>query len=560
VGRISRLTVTNFRSIKEPVELEFPRNAPLVLLGPNNSGKSSIVRALELIAGETWPNSFDPDDHDFHCRDKSNVPISISLDLEAVFHYDKYKATRQQVVGLTLSYSPDSGSSFRMAFSDGVDSPYVTKEVRAQCPCIVVGADRRLSYQLSYASKYTFLAKLMRQFHRALTAEEERVEALKKRFGEIKHLFQGVEPFKMFAAELQRQVDDFSSNIEYRLGVDFSAYDPSNYFHALRVLPEQGGQVRTFEELGTGQEQILALSFAYAYAKAFHGQGDEGLILVIEEPEAHLHPLAQRWVGRKIYELAKEGVQVVITTHSPAFVDVENLEALALVSKQDMATTATQLTKTMLAEHCQATGATKAEPESILPFYAVTATEEILSGLFARKIVLVEGPTEALALPVYFTRTGLNPTKEGIAFIPVHGVGNLAKWWRFFSAYHIPTYVVFDNDSKEDAKGERREDLLLALGIPRHKWSGVMRSDKWVILDHFAVFGNNFEECLRTHFGQTYDRLEQEAQKQFGLTASQSKPLIARYVAEKMTHRRGEDWKGWTRIRTMASAVRSLTR
>jgi putative ATP-dependent endonuclease of the OLD family len=37
--------------------------------------------------------------------------------------------------------------------------------------------------------------------------------------------------------------------------------------------------------------------------------------------------------------------------------------------------------------------------DTIGPFYAAGATTEIVSGLFARRCVLVEGPTEALALP-----------------------------------------------------------------------------------------------------------------------------------------------------------------
>jgi putative ATP-dependent endonuclease of OLD family len=360
-----------------------------------------------------------------------------------------------------------------------------------------------------------------------------RVQELSEKFEDIKNLFCGVEQFAAFVNELQTQVAELSGNLEHALSVDFSAYDPSRPFHAMRVFPYQEGEVRTFEELGTGQEQILALSFAYAYAKAFHGQG-EGLLLVIEEPEAHLHPLAQRWVGRKIYELAKEGIQVVVTTHSPAFLDVEHLEGIILVRKESGATTVTQLTKGDLSEYCQQTGAFKADADSILPFYAAAATEEILSGLFARQIVLVEGPTEALALPVYFERLGLNPTKEGVAFIAVHGVGNLAKWWRFFTAYEIPTYVIFDNDAKDDKEGTKRADVLTALEYPQHKQGEVLDSHKWYVTQKFAVLGVNFEETMRRCFGEAYSDLEQEALDTFELSMNQSKPLVARFVASRI--------------------------
>jgi putative ATP-dependent endonuclease of OLD family len=232
-----------------------------------------------------------------------------------------------------------------MRLADGEESSWVSNEVRDQCFCIVVGADRRLSYQLSYSSKYTFLSRLMRRFHEALTEDSDRVDGLRGAFEEIKAIFEGVGPFALFASELQRQVGELSGNLEYGLSVDFSAYDPSNYFHALRLMPYERNSALSFAELGTGQEQILAISFAYAYAKAFHGQAGN-LVLVVEEPEAHLHPLAQQWMAKKINEAASEGVQVVVTTHSPAFLDVLKLDGFAVLRKAAGSTHVIQASRT----------------------------------------------------------------------------------------------------------------------------------------------------------------------------------------------------------------------
>ncbi|MGB9619585.1 MAG: TOPRIM nucleotidyl transferase/hydrolase domain-containing protein [Armatimonadota bacterium] len=63
------------------------------------------------------------------------------------------------------------------------------------------------------------------------------------------------------------------------------------------------------------------------------------------------------------------------------------------------------------------------------------------SGFFARPVVLVEGSTEALALPVLLAKRGLEVEKEGIALISVGGKGNLAKWYRLYRAYEIPCYT-----------------------------------------------------------------------------------------------------------------------
>jgi energy-coupling factor transporter ATP-binding protein EcfA2 len=46
----------------------------------------------------------------------------------------------------------------------------------------------------------------------------------------------------------------------------------------------------------------------------------KGDLLVLEEPEAHLHPDNQRAVARAITKLVRKGVQILVTTHSDYFV------------------------------------------------------------------------------------------------------------------------------------------------------------------------------------------------------------------------------------------------
>src|SRR5690606_19028457 len=121
-------------------------------------------------------------------------------------------------------------------------------------------------------------------------------------------------------------------------------------------------------------------------------------------------------------------------------------------------------------DHCIATGSNpgKTQLATVVPFYANQATAHILTGFFANKIVLAEGLTEELSLPVYFSRLGFDPTEYGVEIIGVNGKGNLAKWWRLFTLYKTPTYICFDNDvrSKDDENGSRRKDALKAIGIP----------------------------------------------------------------------------------------------
>lgn len=544
MARLTQVTIKSYRSIEDEISIRFPEKVPLILVGENNAGKSNIVRALELILGETWPGSKEPEDHDFWDRNPNNSPIEITCEFEG------FSVSGKQVNKLLWTYDPSAQSEkckFR-AVIDG-EEKYVSNEMRDQCMCIVVGADRRLSYHLSYASKFTLLSKLMRKFHSHLMKDCDKVNQLKQKFDEVKSIFEQVKEFADFQSELSRQFEEMFAGMTYGLQVDFSAYDPTRYFHSLRLLPQECGKVRTFEELGSGQEQLLALAFTYAYAKAFFS----GIILVIEEPEAHLHPLAQQWLAGRIQKMAEDGLQIVITTHSPIFVNILGLEGLVLVYKENNATKVKQLTAEELTKYCREHEADsqRTQVNTILPFYAAHATQEIMSGFFARKIVLVEGQTEALALPIYLNKVGLDVTKEGIAVIPVMGKGNLAKWWRFFTAYGIPVFLIFDNDSSEDKSGAKRKDALKTTGIKDDKsLDQILSVEDWQIEECFCIFGKDFEDTMRKYFND-YSNLEERAKDEVG----ESKPLIARYVAE---HLEINNDKGWDKWRELANKIRQL--
>lgn len=540
------LTITGYRSIRDPITINFPQGIPISLIGENNTGKSNIVSALELVLGEQWPGNHEPDDHEFWGRDPSNGLIKIRVNFDPF----EFPGGTGRVEGFNWLYDPNSSGEkckFRAVFPSGEE--YVRNTMRDQCTCIVVGADRRLSYQLSYTSKWTLLSKLMRKFHQHLTANPQMVERLKTKFGEIRQIFTEVEEFASFQSGLVERLGDMVEGMTYGLQVDFSAYDPSNFFHALRVFPHEEGQVRTFEELGSGEEQLLALAFAHAYAKAFYG----GIILVIEEPEAHLHPLAQQWLAKKIDQMARDGLQIIITSHSPAFVNILGLEGTVLVRRSDDATVIKQLTAQEMANYCVQHGADRGRTNAstVLPFYAGSATQDILSGLFAKKVMLVEGQTEAIALPTYLSKVGLDVTKEGIAVVPVLGKGNLAKWWRFFNAYGIPTFLTFDNDESEDDQGEKRADALRSIELSETEIGRVIVMESWNIGDLYCVFGKDFEETLRSSF-PGYTQLEDQAAGELG----DSKPLIARYVADKL-QKNGEE--GWVKLGELREKVQRLS-
>lgn len=548
--RLKRITIENFRSIGEsPIQIDFPDGCPTIILGENNSGKSNIVRAIELMFGEYHPKYKKLDNFDHFNRDETN---KISIDT-SVTGFEKKLGRQAEFSCGGFTYSCVKGTESEFAAvqaEDGKKNIYVSNALREELLCVVVNAEQNLNYQLSYSTKYTLLSKVTKAFHDKLVEDPNRVEKLKGFFGEIQNTFLEVKQFSSFNDNMSTIAGQMLSNMSHALEFDFSAYDPSNYFKTLRVHPSENGQTRAFEELGTGQQQILALSFAHAYAKSFLGQG---LIFILDEPEAHLHPLAQKWLAKQMYKMAQDGLQLIINTHSPYFINLEFLEGIYLVSKDEQ-TIVNNTSAQKLAEFCVQTGAPRATEQTIIPFYASHSKPHILNGFFAKKIILVEGETEELALPPYFEKVGLDTLKEGIAIIGVGGKGNLAKWWRLFKAYGIPTFICFDNDKSDDNQSRKRTEALNAIGIDDGKIETLLNANDWNINENFCVFGNDFETTMRSSF-QSYAYFERQERDRLG----SSKPIVAKAISERLLQSEiNEQDSGWKRFAELSEIIQAL--
>ena len=538
--RIEKLSIKNLRSIgDERVTIRFPESGALVLLGENNAGKSNITRALDLLFGDGWPGTRRLEDHDFHGRDGDGIAVEVGAAVSSV--PCTYCAGGEVEYFSWVYDTQDTGEDgnpvkYRFTCSNAYcGRSWPNSVMRSAISAAVLDADRRLDYQLSYASKYTMLSKLMHRFHERLLHDPERKAQLAEIFGGLLTEFGSVPEFAEFKKLLTETAEDFGQNLPYRLDVDFSAYDPSNFFRSLRIHPTLEGEVRSFDELGTGQSQVLALAFAYAYAVAY-GKS-EGTVLVIDEPEANLHPLAQQWLATRLNRLATPGLQVVVTTHSPHFVDLARPENLVMVSKgRDGATHVVQRSLDDLTANLVERGAdpVRTRSETVGPFYAASATTEIVSGLFARRCVLVEGRTESLALPELLRARGFDVLREGVAVVPVEGVGNIAKWHRFYTALGIETFCVFDTDSDKGSDAHllaKRTDIAAALrreGDPAE--AATILGEPLYVGDGYATLDPNFEGAMQALFGDEWTRLYGEAVSSVG----DSKPLRARYAAQRL--------------------------
>jgi putative ATP-dependent endonuclease of OLD family len=170
----------------------------------------------------------------------------------------------------------------------------------------------------------------------------------------------------------------------------------------LGLLPSDG--INSEERCGRGLGYNNALFMATELVLL--RDGDELALLLIEEPEAHLHPQLQERVQELLEQSAnkpldgKRPVQVVMTTHSPSLAAGADIASMTLVHRAQLYSLAHEMTKLK-----------KNDYEFLRRF--LDATKANL--FFARGVAVVEGPAEALLLPALAKACGMSFSKHGLA-------------------------------------------------------------------------------------------------------------------------------------------------
>ena len=128
--------------------------------------------------------------------------------------------------------------------------------------------------------------------------------------------------------------------------------------------------------------------------------------LALEEPEAHLHPHAQRALYGQVQAMP---AQIVVSTHSPYFASQAGLEQLRLFRKEGAASKVCSLDTSQL----------RHDDKQKLENRIMVTRGDLL---FSSALLLFEGETEEVALPVFAERYWGNSIHQlGLSFVPVGG-------------------------------------------------------------------------------------------------------------------------------------------
>jgi len=471
---IHRVIINNFRSIKY---LDFKPEKTNLLIGGNNSGKTNVLQALDfaLNAYKNWHEGI-VTEYDFYNRNTEGNGIlsdktectGINIEIwfsdfvkgeehqndwdiclehinneDAIISYDEESNEEaKKILRVTADCHADLKPLFYFTKPD-VEKRHFTRHDKEQIGFHFIPAYRNPLYELSFYQN-SFLSKLLER--------EELKEKIEKVIGEIGQsqtvLFED-EKFKKNFESLQKSIQDLKliSSETGAMGLEPLGISERRTLQNFGLVfrPQSTERPVPLKNQGLGaQNAMLILAILQTIKEA----KNENLILAFEEPEQNLEPYYQRLLVKKLLKPATRNFQIFMTSYSPEVIKTLNFANIFLVQNQG---TKHDLLKISHGE------STTLEWRKFLNHIERINKEEVISGILARFVLLVEGEAEKGGLSVFSQLSSRGLDDIGAELICCEGVGNIPKYVEYFRSLNIPVIALCDGDENRCSKKQRIE-------------------------------------------------------------------------------------------------------
>lgn len=422
---LQTIKINNFR-IFQDFELEFNKGLNL-LIGENDSGKTALIDAIRLVLdtnSSEWTKFVLTDFHDG--KNTLNIQLKfadLSIDDQSIFpeHITYIKNTQNQskaflYVNLSASikqFANKVGQYIQTDINSGqnAEGPTLEKAARMYLSTTYLKPLRDVEGELS-AGRASRLSQILAS-HDSLGKNEANVERL------ILTMINANQTIKDDTAVIatKGQIQDLLDKITFK----DKKFNPSLNMIGSKALED----LNETEKHAFFRLILERLSLGLDHAGRSHGLGysnllfmatelmllsqssDEFPLLLIEEPEAHLHPQLQMKFLKYLTE-DQPNLQCILSTHSPHFASKAPLENLIIMNNG----TAFPLRK----------GCTLLNSEDY-PFLEKFLDVSKANMFFAKGVLIVEGDGENILLPTIAELLDRPLENYGVSLV---NVGNLA--------------------------------------------------------------------------------------------------------------------------------------
>jgi putative ATP-dependent endonuclease of OLD family len=460
---LERIDIKGFRGIRQmSLKLEA---GTTVLIGENNTGKSSILEAIRrCLASSTLPGRDAFLEYDYHMADRNGRPadgdpIEIVLyfalqpsETDAMGRMEKAlqtDGTGTSVILCVRSTYDDANpgaTTWEFLNLDGerltIDPQYHRNALRKLVIVFYLNALR------DAAQEFKPTAKFWRPFVRSLNMDAARKSELETALNTLNK--QVIDAHASFGA-IRERLGKITEMIPLHNQDPVSIQAiPDKMFDVLSraqvMLTSATGADIPLGRHGEGTQSLAVVCLFGAFlssklAETYTGYASP--ILAIEEPEAHLHPSAARATADILRDM---GGQKIITTHSGDVVSGAPIGSMRRLHRKNGAISVNQVNETMFDDE---------EMRKIK--YHVLATRGNL--FFARCWLLVEGESDRIIFERCAMARGYDIMRHGIHCIE-YSQSNLSTLLKLANQLGIGWLVVADGDSEGDKNVNYAQEYL----------------------------------------------------------------------------------------------------
>lgn len=480
--RLCRVEIERFLGFKYLV-LELDGHLQLIA-GPNNAGKSSVVRLLELFfanpVGDELVNFLPLHKYYVELGGRTLSTIQLWFDDFTMDEVETFKdiIRTDKRMSVTLRCSRAGRVTYRASRKASAEESHrLYREVLdrfhfVKVPSVRVGSagDRGEPDSLERLLD-TLQAILIR-------TGTSRSTALQKDFA---MRMDGVE--KLVKQVLDESADAIKTDLPFQeREVRFRLPDARAALRGMleaAVIESQGDVDVAVSSRGTGFQSALVLGILRHVASR-EAQSGVNVLFAIEEPEAFLHPQTQRAMAKIIRAIAADA-QVLVTTHSAVLVDSFELSRVARLPLQSGGTT-----------HRWTAPSLETADAGRLSRYCSAANSELV---FANAVIFVEGEGDASVIERLLGRACHSPGGHyalGVTVIEAAGLGKIKYLVQLAEHFGVRSYVLADIDGTRKAGGSR-----VLLTILDQRSAPINEADRQALIMEADTHSHGLAEALR---------------------------------------------------------------